>query len=312
MIIGHKTQWEFLKRAAKSSRMPQALLFSGAESLGKKKVSLEFIKLINCAQVTEPCGVCLSCELIEKQIHPDVIIVSPEKKEIQIGQIRGLQSQLILTPQLLAQKAVIIDNAETLNSQAQNCLLKTIEEPPGNAVFILLTHLPEALFPTIRSRCETLKFYPVSEEQLINGLKEKKNMPDFKKVIAGCCGRPGLAVNLLKNKKFFQEREARVKTIQKLLKSEISSRFAFSKDFFGKDITPQETETLLEDLTMYLRNMLLAKLDIGKQDASREGSEKYSMEQLKQAVRLTCDLKFLVSSTNINQRLGFENLMLNL
>lgn len=312
MIIGHKIQQELLKMVSLSSKRPQALLFTGEESLGKKKVAMEFIKLINCIQENNPCGNCISCTLIEKQTHPDIIMVSPEKKEIGIGQIRDLQHQLILTPHFVSQKVVIIDNAETLNAEAQNCLLKTLEEPPGDAIFILLTHLPEVLFGTIRSRCEVLKFYPVSKEELRNGLSEKESLNNFEDVITQCYGRPGIAVNLFEDKKFFEQRKKRKEIVQKLFKSELSNRFAFSKKFFVKDTTTKESELLLEDFTRYMRGMLLSKIGVKQDEPYTEDLEKYSISELKQGLRLISDLKFLLLSTNINQRLGFENLMLNI
>lgn len=312
MIIGHKTQWELLKKLAQGPKRPQALLFSGQDYLGKKLVALEFIKIINCTEENKPCGACLSCQLIEKQNHPDLIVILPEGKEIQIGQVRELQRSLSLKPQFFSEKAVIVDNAHTLNQEAQSCLLKTLEEPPGNAFFVLLTSRPAMLFSTIRSRCEVLKFYPVPEGELAEGFQERQSLPNFKGVIAQCHGRPGKAVAFFENEELLLEQEKRLKAIQMLLKSPLTGRFAFSKAFFVKDIPYQQVEIFFEDFIRYLRGLILEKLEIGRRASPKKDLDTYSIKQLKEVLSSTCDLKFLLESTNINQRLGFENLLINL
>ncbi len=161
MIIGHKKQIEFLRNSVLNDRIPQAFLFEGEEHLGKKKVAFEFIKAIFCdnkINSEKPCQNCQSCVLVEKNHHPDFIFISPQKKEIQIDQIRDLQSQLNLKPVLAKIKAIIINDAHCLHTVAQNCFLKTLEEPKTQTIFILVSSLPSVLLGTIQSRCEVIKF----------------------------------------------------------------------------------------------------------------------------------------------------------
>jgi len=253
--MSHQTQWALLKRAVENNKAPQAMIFAGTSPDSQKELALKFFELLSKGQPLET----------------DLIVISPINREITIGQIRELAKSLSFRPQFAGFKAVIIEQAHTLNHLAQNCFLKTLEEPPGRTFFILITAFSGMLLPTVRSRCCVLKFPPS-----------------------------------------FEKKPEQIDEIVNLLKKDLAYKFDFAKNFFHKDATPQESEVLLENFIRYLRSMLLCKLGIGKEGPPVEGLEEYSIEQLKQALCLTCDLKFLATSTNMNQRLGFENLMLNL
>lgn len=309
MIIGHKKQWELLKKANESHNIPQALIFSGPQSIGKKKIALQFIKLMNCESNDEPCEVCFSCKSIEKQNHPDLIVVSPDLKKIKIDIIRDLQSQLRMRPQFFSGKAIIMDNASALNSSAQNCLLKILEEPPENAIFVLVTSQPQTLFKTILSRCETLKFYPLSEQELTDAFNEK---PNFKKIIALCSGKPGLAINYFEDKNIFINKNKQVELVEKLIKGTLPEKFTFTKSFFTHETTQKQAVTLLDNFIEYLRNLLLVKLKVKENTSYKEIINKYTVDKIKELLCLSCDLNYLFRNTNIDKRLAFENLMLNL
>ena len=152
MIISHQKIWQFLTKSAEIGRLSHAYLFSGQEKLAKKKLAFEFVKW-------------LFKEDIEKKQHPDFVFVSPQKKEIQISQIREVIWRLSLKPSIAPFKIAIIDQAHCLNQEAQNCLLKTLEEPKGKAILFLISQYPELLFPTIRSRCQIIKFPLVKKEE---------------------------------------------------------------------------------------------------------------------------------------------------
>jgi len=311
MIIGHNKQRQLLKKAFQGVNIPQALIFSGMDYLGKKKIALDVIKSMNCVE-DEPCNTCSACELIEKQNHPDLIVVSPDDKEIKIDTIRDLQMELSRRPQFFSRKTVIIDNAHTLNLNAQHCLLKTLEEPPGGTIFFLVTSLPDALLPTIRSRCEVLKFYPVSEKELIEKFEDKQSLPEFNNVLTICGGRPGFVVKCFEDHQFLIEKQTQLKTIEKLLKGSLVEKFAFAKNFFNKETTQQQSLVFLGNLIEQLRSLLFSKLEIKKDEQFEKILENYSTQQLKQALLVASDLNFLFQHTNINKRVGFENLMLNL
>ena len=153
MLIGHQKQRNFLEKTAKSDKLAHAYLFCGQEKLGKKTIAVEFAKW-------------LFKEDVIKRQHPDFIFIEPEKKEIQISQIRECIWRLSLKPSVAPFKIAIIDEAHCLNQEAQNSLLKTLEEPRGKTLIFLVTEYPERLFPTIISRCQILKFYSVPKEEI--------------------------------------------------------------------------------------------------------------------------------------------------
>ena len=314
-IIGHKNQWEFLKELAKKDRVPQAFLFTGIDSLGKRKIALEFIKLLNCQEEDfqkKPCHKCFSCSLIEKMKHPDVILITPKNKEIQINQIRELQKKLSFQPQFSFFKSVIIDKAETLNSTAQNCLLKTLEEPPGKTLFFLITSQPHLLFETIRSRCEILKFYPVESEEIETVFK--KTISPQIKILAE--GRPGRVIEFLKQPEKFERWLKAIREIQGLFAKGIPERFEFVKNFFEKENSLFSPNFFLEIFSYYLRIVFLKKLGVENKNLEffpiPKELENYSIFKVKKIIEEVQNLEVLISSTNINPKLALETLMLML
>ena len=162
MILGYQKQRQFLKKSAELGKIPHAFLFCGNGSFGGKTIALEFIRLLNCQDQNfsaRPCNICRSCRDIQKKTDPDLFIIEPQGKEIQIAQIKALSLKLALRAYSARFKSIIIDRAHCLNQEAQSAFLKTLEEPKGSTLFILVTEYPELLLPTILSRVESLKFY---------------------------------------------------------------------------------------------------------------------------------------------------------
>jgi len=191
MIAGRQKQWNFLKNKFESDNISHAYLFTGSAELGKKFIAKEFVKLINCHAYRQagsgdnekPCQECASCRAIEKEIYPDFLIVKlkDDKQEIEISQIREANNFLSYKSYYNSYKAVIIDNAELMNVEAQDCFLKTLEEPKGKTVIILVCSRPEMLLPTIFSRCQTVKFFPVGKQEISE--TEQKLTQELLKII---------------------------------------------------------------------------------------------------------------------------------
>jgi DNA polymerase-3 subunit delta' len=168
-IIGHRRPVELLQSMLRTGQMPHAFIFYGIEGIGKQTVALAFAKALNCRELqADFCGRCRSCEKIERQMHPDVVQVEPEKNVIKIEQIRELQQQIAYRPVEGQWKAVIIDQADRLTAQAANCLLKTLEEPPDSTVLVLVSRGIAGMLPTVLSRCQQIRFAPLSDMD-ING-----------------------------------------------------------------------------------------------------------------------------------------------
>ena len=164
-IVGHKELIGRLQAMQMEERIPHAMLFCGAEGVGKTLVAEALAAALLCHEPDhgQCCGRCPACLALKAGTHPDYFLLQPESsgkaaKSIKIEAVRELQAGIARVPLLSSRRVVIIQEAEKMNEAAANCLLKTIEEPEGQAVFILLTSAPAALLDTIISRCMRVEF----------------------------------------------------------------------------------------------------------------------------------------------------------
>ncbi len=179
-IQGHDKPVMILKRALANETLAHAYLFSGEEGIGKKMAALALAAAVNCGEAGPEggCGVCPSCRKIASLGHPDVHILVPDGDEIKIDQVRQTQADLSLKPFEGAKKILIIDGAESMNVASSNAFLKTLEEPPGDALIILVTAMPQSLLPTIRSRCQEIRFHPLPRRTLAQALMQRRGLSE--------------------------------------------------------------------------------------------------------------------------------------
>jgi len=289
MIIGHKKQWQFLEKIAKSEKVPHALLFSGQEKLGKKTIAVEFVKLFFGKDIFS---------------HPDFTLVEPINNEIQISQIRDLNWKLSLKPFSAPLKAAIIDKAHLMNQEAQNCFLKTLEEPKGKALLILVTEYPETLFSTILSRCENFKFYPVPKIEIEEFLKNRGIAKEkLEEIVRISQGRPGVSVDFISNEGKMDNQKQIIKDLNKIIDSDLVYRFQYAKDLSESD----NIKETLENWLAYFRDILINRLSYSKEDFS---IHRYSFPKLKNILQQIANINFLINTTNVNKRLALEVLML--
>ena len=156
-IIGNQTIKEMLAKAIENETLSHSYLFVGTQGIGKKLLAKEMAKKI------------LS---FDGESHPDFMCIEPEENSIKIAQIRILQKKIQEKPIIADKKVYIIDNADTMTVEAQNCLLKTLEEPPEFAIIILIGSQESAFLTTIKSRCMIVKFGPIQEDKIIQFMKD--------------------------------------------------------------------------------------------------------------------------------------------
>jgi len=291
MLIGHQKQWSFLKKIAEQGSLPHALLFCGQEKLGKKKIALDLAYL-------------LLGEEAKNVSHPDLILIEPEARQIQISQIRDLIWKLSLKPYSSSLKVAIIDQAHFMNEEAQTCLLKTLEEPRGKTLLILISDKVQYLLPTIVSRTQTIRFYPVEEKEIRNYLKEQ-GTEEAEKICKISAGKPGVALELASDAGKLKSFEETMDEIEKISKSTLASRFQYAKDL-SED--PKEISGILCAWTSYFRDRMLEAVRRG----SKEAGPKYSLEKTEKILKTLQSMNFLISTTNVNAKLAIENLMLEL
>lgn len=162
-IKGHEFPVGLLTRALERERISHAYLFVGPAGVGKATVARLFLQSLLCegSENGRACGDCRTCRRVQRGLHPDVHWTQPDGDVVRIEQIRELQSALSLKPFEATRKGAVIDGADLMTPAAQNCLLKVLEEPPGETVIVLVAANGSALLPTIWSRCQVLRFHPL-------------------------------------------------------------------------------------------------------------------------------------------------------
>ena len=192
----HDPQWLRIERGVRSGRMPHALLLRGASGRGKATFAGRLAAVLLCGSSVAPCGGCASCRLCAAGSHPDRIDVglAPDRREIVVDQVRALIRSVGLTARFGGYKVVIVDPAEAMNRHAANTLLKTLEEPPGAAVFILVSSNHARLLPTIRSRCQRIDFPSPDPAAALEWLRGR--VPEPESVLALARGAPLRAVEM--------------------------------------------------------------------------------------------------------------------
>ena len=210
-ILGHDTQADMLLATARSGRMHHGWIFAGPRGIGKASFARALaLRLLAEAAGPAPDGEGLSVptdhpvrKLIEAEAHPDYAELYCLEKEtgtarnISVDQVRGLQRLVQSAPSLSQRRIVVIDSADDLERGAANALLKTLEEPPADMLFFLVSHAPGRLLPTIRSRCRTLRFDPLDDEAMRAILRrEQPDLPpaDIEALAALGEGAPGKAL----------------------------------------------------------------------------------------------------------------------
>jgi DNA polymerase-3 subunit delta' len=173
-IVGHRRLLTLLSRAVARDTLPPALLLAGPAGVGKRRAAVAIAEAVNCLKPVETpellrdsCGECPACRRIQRGVHPDVIVIEPgDMGSIKIEQVRDVIDRAEYRPFEGRRRVVVIDEADALVDAAQNALLKTLEEPPSASMFVLVSSIPDALLPTVRSRCSRLRFASLSTAEL--------------------------------------------------------------------------------------------------------------------------------------------------
>ncbi|MBE0597704.1 MAG: DNA polymerase III subunit delta' [Desulfuromonadales bacterium] len=171
-VLGHERQKAILQRAMTSGRLAHAYLFEGPEGVGKRLLAVALARAVFCREGTG-CGDCPACRKVDHQNHPDLHLVESEGAAIKIDQVRVLQREMAFRPVEGGKKICLIDGADRMNPAAGNALLKTLEEPSGEALLILLTCRSDAVLGTIRSRCQRLPFGRLPRTMIQEVLQER-------------------------------------------------------------------------------------------------------------------------------------------
>ena len=292
-IIGHKRIINLLDRSVEKRIFSQAYIFSGPESVGKLLVAKNFAKKLIGGDT-------------ESGVNPDLIVISPEIKEkkgvakesvITIKEVRKLKKELSLSAYYGKNKVLIVNDAHKLNISAQNAFLKTIEEPFESSVIILITHKEEKLLPTIKSRCQKIKFGLVSLEEMTRGI-EKMGEKIENNLIIFSMGKPGEVIEMSESPEKLESRKEDFLELKKLFSSSVKERIDLAEKYSRNE---PEATARIEFWIWMLRIQAYKKI-----------KEKKEVKRIFEAIESLTEGVEIIKDTNANSRLVLENLIINL
>ncbi len=296
-MIGYQKQWDFLKRKFESNQLSHSYLLSGRNAGSIKFFSKEFIKYIyyaspnfngrgNQEKGEASCGSCQNCKMIERENLPDLLIIKSsnstsslkdgvDKIEIDISQIREAQNFLNYKPYYGNYKTIIIENAERMNQEAQSCFLKSLEEPKGKTIIFLISSKPDLLLPTIVSRCQEIKFFYTSKYEIT------------------------------------KDEEKIFKNLQNVIGTDLAEKFQYAK---LADLSGENFNKILNILQKYFRSLLLAKIEknTSLKIHPNDLDDKYSIRRLKTILELTDKISRQSDTTNLNNKLALEIILMEI
>src|SRR4051812_28043814 len=180
-IAGHRPVLDLLSRAIVRQTLPPSLVFAGPGGVGKRTTAVALAQALNCERELngDACGTCGPCTRIARGVHADILVIEPgDSGTIKVDQVREAIDRTAYRPFEGKRRVVIVDEADALLSEAQNALLKTLEEPPPGSVFVLVTARPDVLLPTVRSRCQRLRFGPLAAAEVAGVLVRDHGFSD--------------------------------------------------------------------------------------------------------------------------------------
>lgn len=330
-VVGQSRAVSLLQRSLEREALAHAYLFVGPPHVGKMTLALNLAQALNCEAAEPPCGVCDSCQKIASVKYADVQVIgltsngdSAEAKpraEIGIDQIREMQHSSSLPPFGGKNKVFIIDGAELMSIEAANCLLKTLEEPVGKVIFILLT-INERLLPaTVISRCQRLELPPLLVAEIEAALSSGWGIdPSKAKLLARLChGCLGWAISAAGDDDLLQQRTQRLERLLDIINADYEERFAYAAQLVVQ--FSQSRGLVQEVLDLWLHfwhDLLLVKAgysqaitNVDLEAMLIDMASDYSLAQIK-AVISSIQAAGGQLRQNANPRLVLEVLMLNI
>ncbi|WP_027364320.1 DNA polymerase III subunit delta' [Desulfotruncus alcoholivorax] len=311
-LAGHERIKESLFKARQLERISHAYLFSGPPGVGKKTAGLAFARALLCKKGdTDACGFCDDCLWFERGVHPDLKIIRPQGSFIKIAQLRELQDSAALTSFRGGRQVYLIEQAEKMTNAAANCLLKILEDPPAEVVFILVADDGTLMLSTVMSRCQHYRFNPLGEEEVLKviGANLGGNIEKARVAAKMSMGCPGRALSMLNG---LDQRE---KMLNLLLCLTRQRRYMPVDGLDGRE----ELDRFINCAKLFFRDALVWKISGSKellinvdyQEAIAELAGTYEEEELLD-ILLTLEGSARRLAGNANRRLLFDSLVLQI
>jgi len=320
-ILGHSEIKHYLQSCLNHNTLAHAYLFFGPKSVGKYLMAKNLGASVLCLATDQkrPCNLCQNCLQLGNNTHPDVDIVRKEedKKDITIDQIRRLQHKLSLKSFLTKYKIAIIDNADNLNEESANALLKTLEEPTPQTLIILIAENKNSLLPTIISRCQQIQFNLLPSFQIENWLLLQGATKKEANIITRLTqGKPGQAVTYLNNKVLLDQRLQKIKQLADIINGTLNDRFHIINTLTDEANSDNSIiADLISEWISFFRDIILNRINshfivnLANQPTIELLSRKFSARQLHVIMAMLLRTKKMLSQS-INPRLALENCIL--
>lgn len=324
-IVGHEHSIDILRRVLAAQQVRHAYLFAGPQRIGKTLLAQRFAQTLLCTggadpQVAplDPCNACLACRKVLHGNHPDVHIIArpPDKQAILIEQVRELQSDSARRTLEGRHNIFIIQDAQDMNLQAANCLLKTLEEPEHDVVLLLTVPDAGLLLPTILSRVQLIPMQLLTSTQIKNALVERWEVEsDEAELIASlAAGRMGWAVQAVEDDEMLDERKEQLEMLAKIPTTSRVQRFDLVQHL-GTDV--EKVRSLLDlwllwwrDLVLAANNSLDLTVNVDMRDLLKAQASKISSMEAERMVRTILQTMEALDQ-NVNTRVALEVLMLD-
>ncbi|TKJ47283.1 DNA polymerase III subunit delta' [Candidatus Aerophobetes bacterium Ae_b3a] len=316
-IKGQAQAIRILQKEIATSSISGAYLFTGPAGVGKTLTALTFAKALNCKkEKMDSCDECSSCQKIEHRNHPDVRIIAPENDSIKIEQIRNLKRESSYKLYEGRKKVWIIEQADKFGLAAANSILKILEEPPPQTVLILISQIKEGLLPTILSRCEVIRFFPLPlqeiEKIIAQQLPQGSNKIHILAKLAR--GRVEEALHLIKEENTLKIREELLNALRRNMNLEEMFKLAAQwANYKGKEL-----QRFLDMILFWFRDILILGqggkewlINYDKVEELAREKDKYSTEEIKRIMETIEKARYYLKS-NVSQKLVLESLWLNL
>ncbi len=256
-MLGHQKVLNTLQAAIKNDNISHAYIFEGANGIGKRESALSFSSMLMCGADGIPCGRCKACQLFQQGSHPDFQeIYLGDDKSISVEDVRNILKGLVIRPLYSKYKVFLINNADNMTVQAQNALLKSLEEPPSYVVFILTVQSGAAMTQTIRSRCQKIFFNKLSNEDIIDILQTKYGCfkPEWNFVVSYSDGVIGTAIELVDFPEYLEIRDEVLEKVMQLLNSEDIDLFMLYEIFEKND---DKMDFILRVMLIFIRDLVI-------------------------------------------------------
>lgn len=260
-VVGHREIIDYMKSAVEQNKVSHAYILNGQKGSGKRLLASLFAMTLQCeSKTSEPCGKCRSCKQAQGGNQPDIIMVKHEKPlTISVDDIREqVNADVSIKPYSSPYKIYVIPDAEKMTVQAQNALLKTLEEPPEYVVIFLLTENVESLLPTIRSRCVMLKLRNIKDKLVKKYLMEQLEIPDYQADLCAAFaqGNIGRATMLAKSEYFNEIKEQAIHLLRYIDEMELYEIISAIKEINKYKL---EITDYLDIISIWYRDVLIYK-----------------------------------------------------